>query len=129
MIGSLLRSNEFPRWLTSSALDILVEDASASLAQLSGGQFDLTHEDGEIVVIDHNNADLRRPVKPSLAQKRSKPAWRSPSPYRRKSRRRPQLARHGWTRSFRTKASALWTRRLWRPSPAHWKNSQARVIA
>jgi exonuclease SbcC len=63
MLANLLRSNEFPRWLVASALDILVQDASASLAELSGGQFDLTHEDGEFVVIDHTNADLRRPVK------------------------------------------------------------------
>jgi exonuclease SbcC len=63
MLGGLLRSDGFPRWLVASALDVLIEDASASLAELSGGQFDLAHEDGEFVVIDHNNADLPRPVK------------------------------------------------------------------
>jgi len=63
MLAGLLRSNEFPRWLVASALDILVRDASASLAELSGGQFDLIHEDGEFLVIDHTNADLPRPVK------------------------------------------------------------------
>lgn len=63
MLAGLLRSNEFPRWLVASALDVLVQDASASLAELSGGQFDLTHEDGEFLVIDHTNADLPRPVK------------------------------------------------------------------
>jgi DNA repair protein SbcC/Rad50 len=63
MLAGLLRSNEFPRWLVASALDVLVRDASASLAELSGGQFDLTHEDGEFLVIDHTNADLPRPVK------------------------------------------------------------------
>lgn len=62
-LGGLLRSNEFPRWLVASALDVLVQDASASLAELSGGQFNLAHENGEFVVIDHNNADLPRPVK------------------------------------------------------------------
>jgi exonuclease SbcC len=63
MLAGLLRSNEFPRWLVASALDVLVRDASASLAELSGGQFDLTHEDGDFLVIDHTNADLPRPVK------------------------------------------------------------------
>jgi len=62
-LGGLLRSNEFPRWLVASALDVLIQDASASLAELSGGEFDLAHEGGEFVVIDHNNADLLRPVK------------------------------------------------------------------
>ncbi|RSM41930.1 exonuclease SbcC [Actinoplanes sp. ATCC 53533] len=63
MLAGLLRSNEFPRWLVASALDVLVRDASASLAELTDGQFDLTHEDGEFLVIDHTNADLPRPVK------------------------------------------------------------------
>jgi exonuclease SbcC len=63
MLGNLLRSDEFPRWLIASALDVLIQDASASLAELSGGQFDLTHDDGGLVVIDHTNADLHRPVK------------------------------------------------------------------
>ncbi|WP_250028823.1 AAA family ATPase [Paractinoplanes maris] len=63
MLAGLLRSNEFPRWLVASALDVLVRDASASLAELSSGQFDLTHEDGDFLVIDHTNADLPRPVK------------------------------------------------------------------
>ncbi|MET8198050.1 SMC family ATPase [Micromonospora taraxaci] len=62
-LGGLLRSNEFPRWLVASALDVLVQDASATLAELSGGQFNLAHDNGEFVVIDHNNADLLRPVK------------------------------------------------------------------
>src|SRR5262249_9135318 len=43
--------------------DVLVADASASLAELSGGQFELTHEDGEFLVVDHTDADARRPVK------------------------------------------------------------------
>jgi exonuclease SbcC len=63
MLDGLLHSDEFPRWLVASALDVLVQDASASLHALSGGQFDLTHDDGDFVVIDHNNADLPRPVK------------------------------------------------------------------
>ena len=63
MLGGLLRSDGFPRWLVASALDALVVDASASLAELSGGQFELTHDHGEFLVIDHADADTRRPVK------------------------------------------------------------------
>ncbi len=63
MLGDLLRSNNFPRWLVGSALDVLVADASQSLAELSGGQFELTHDDGEFLVVDHADADAHRPVK------------------------------------------------------------------
>ena len=63
MLGGLLRSDRFPRWLVASALDTLVADASAGLAELSGGQFELTHEEGEFLVVDHADADTRRPVK------------------------------------------------------------------
>jgi DNA repair protein SbcC/Rad50 len=63
MLGDLLRSNNFPRWLVASALDILVADASQSLSELSGGQFELTHDDGEFLVVDHADADAFRPVK------------------------------------------------------------------
>jgi exonuclease SbcC len=34
-----------------------------NLAALSGGQFDLTHEDGDFYVIDHTDADSRRSVR------------------------------------------------------------------
>jgi exonuclease SbcC len=63
MLGGLLRSDKFPRWLVASALDTLVADASTGLAELSGGQFELTHEEGEFLVVDHADADARRPVK------------------------------------------------------------------
>ncbi|MFC4950549.1 AAA family ATPase [Pseudonocardia sp. GCM10023141] len=63
MLGNLLRSDGFPRWLVASALDALVADASTSLAELSGGQFELTHAGGEFLIIDHTDADTRRPVK------------------------------------------------------------------
>jgi exonuclease SbcC len=62
-LARLLRSNEFPRWLVASALDTLVTDASRRLSELSGGQFELTHADGEFLVVDHADADTRRPVK------------------------------------------------------------------
>ena len=63
LLGDLLRSDQFPRWLVTAALDDLVADASANLAALSGGQFDLTHEDGDFYVIDHTDADSRRSVR------------------------------------------------------------------
>jgi DNA repair protein SbcC/Rad50 len=63
MLGNLLRSDNFPRWLVASALDVLVADASDSLSELSGGQFELTHDDGEFLVVDHADADAHRPVK------------------------------------------------------------------
>ncbi len=63
LLGDLLRSNNFPRWLVASALDVLVADASERLLELSGGQFELTHDDGKFLVIDHTDADARRPVK------------------------------------------------------------------
>ncbi|ONH28140.1 AAA family ATPase [Pseudofrankia asymbiotica] len=62
-LGMLLRSNGFQRWLVAAALDTLVADASLTLAELSGGQFELTHEDGEFIVVDHTDADSRRPVR------------------------------------------------------------------
>ena len=62
-LGHLLRSTGFPRWLASSALDTLVLDASASLSELSGGQFELTHDKGDFFVVDHADADARRSVR------------------------------------------------------------------
>jgi exonuclease SbcC len=63
LLGRLLSSEKFPRWLAASALDTLVMDASQCLRELSGGQFELAHERGEFVVVDHADADARRPVK------------------------------------------------------------------
>ena len=63
LLGDLLRSDQFPRWLVAAALDVLVVDASASLAELSGGQFELTHKAGEFYVVDHADADSQRSVR------------------------------------------------------------------
>lgn len=63
MLANLLRADGFPRWLVSAALDTLVAEASDSLSELSQGQFELDHEKGSFVVIDHADADSRRPVK------------------------------------------------------------------
>ncbi|MGH3191436.1 MAG: AAA family ATPase [Streptosporangiaceae bacterium] len=62
-LGDLLRSDRFPRWLVTEAVDVLVADASANLAALSSGQFDLTYEDGDFYVVDHTDADARRSVR------------------------------------------------------------------
>ncbi len=62
-LGRLLRSNNFPEWLESAALDTLVVDASRRLSELSGGQFELTHRDGEFMVVDHADADSVRSVR------------------------------------------------------------------
>ncbi len=63
LLQQLMSAKRFPQWLADAALDTLVVDASASLLQLSGGQFELTHDRGEFFVIDHADADSRRSVK------------------------------------------------------------------
>ena len=62
-LQQLMSAKRFPQWLADAALDTLVADASSSLLQLSGGQFELTHDRGEFFVIDHADADSRRSVK------------------------------------------------------------------
>jgi DNA repair protein SbcC/Rad50 len=63
LLGDLLRSNRFPQWLVTAALDTLVAEASVNLAGLTNDQFDLTHTDGEFYVIDHADADSSRSVR------------------------------------------------------------------
>jgi exonuclease SbcC len=63
LLGDLMRSDRFPRWLVAEAVDVLVADASANLAALSSGQFDLSYEDGDFYVVDHTDADARRSVR------------------------------------------------------------------
>jgi len=58
-----LRANNFERWLLAEALDLLVEGASQTLRELSGGQYDLVHDKGEFFVVDHHDAGLRRGVR------------------------------------------------------------------
>jgi exonuclease SbcC len=62
-LANLMRSNQFPRWLISSALDTLLDDASDILMELSGGQFELTRNETDLLVVDHNDADMSRLVK------------------------------------------------------------------
>jgi exonuclease SbcC len=63
LLGNLLQARQFPQWLVSEALDDLVGVASQTLAALSSGQFDLTHDKGDLFVIDHGDADARRSVR------------------------------------------------------------------
>ncbi len=62
-LGGLLKANAFERWLCSEALDSLVDEASATLMALSGGQYQLDRDDrNELVVVDFEDAGARRPV-------------------------------------------------------------------
>ena len=58
-----MQADHFPQWLIASALDTLLLDASTILMEVSGGQFELRREQGDLVVLDHNDADMSRPVK------------------------------------------------------------------
>ena len=63
LLGNLLRATSFERWLCSEALDSLVTEASATLMELSGGQYELDRDErNELVVIDYEDAGTRRPV-------------------------------------------------------------------
>jgi DNA repair protein SbcC/Rad50 len=63
MLGNLLRANSFERWLCGEALDTLMTEASQTLMELSGGQYQLDRDErSELVVIDFQDAAARRPV-------------------------------------------------------------------
>src|SRR5579872_1954610 len=63
MLGNLLRATAFERWLCGEALDALVAEASQTLMELSGGQYQLDRDDrNELVVIDYQDAGAKRPV-------------------------------------------------------------------
>jgi exonuclease SbcC len=63
LLGDLLSANNFQRWLAAAALDTLLTDASKTLLTLSGDQFELTHVNGDFLVIDHADGDTQRPIK------------------------------------------------------------------
>jgi exonuclease SbcC len=63
LLGKLLKADRFPEWLVAEALALLAVDASEILRQLTGGQFSLAVGEKEFVVIDHANADERRPAR------------------------------------------------------------------
>jgi DNA repair protein SbcC/Rad50 len=63
MLGQLLRATSFEGWLCSEALDALMTEASATLMELSGGQYQLDRDErNDLVVIDYEDAGTRRPV-------------------------------------------------------------------
>ncbi len=63
MLGDLLKATQCERWLCGEALDSLVTEASTTLVELSGGQYELDRtERNEFVVIDYDDAGTRRPV-------------------------------------------------------------------
>jgi exonuclease SbcC len=63
MLGNLLKANSFERWLCGEALDSLMVEASETLLELSGGQYQLDRDDrNELIVIDYQDAGARRPV-------------------------------------------------------------------
>jgi len=63
MLGRLLRASSFERWLCGEALDSLVAEASQTLMELSGGQYQLDRDErNELWVVDFQDAGARRPV-------------------------------------------------------------------
>jgi DNA repair protein SbcC/Rad50 len=63
-LGRHLASNRFEQWLLDEALGRLVDGASGMLWQLSSGQYSLGLDPAhQFQVIDHRNADERRPAR------------------------------------------------------------------
>jgi exonuclease SbcC len=62
-LATMLRSDRFQAWLLESALAALVEDASKILLEMSSGQFELRSREKDLQVVDHNDADMLRPVR------------------------------------------------------------------
>ena len=80
-LGRLLRATSFERWLTSEALDSLVAEASATLLELSAGQYQLDRDDrNDLVVIDSRTRAPAVPCTPCPAGRPSR--HRSPWPWR-----------------------------------------------
>ena len=63
-LARLLKANNFEQWLVNEALERLVAGASDTLEALSDHQYALAVNDkNEFEVIDHRNADERRPAR------------------------------------------------------------------
>jgi exonuclease SbcC len=63
MLGQMLQARRFEGWLCSEALDSLVAEASVTLRELSGGQYELGRDErNELIVIDYADAGSSRPV-------------------------------------------------------------------
>jgi exonuclease SbcC len=57
LLGNLLRTDAFERWLLDEALADLVARANVRLRELTAGQYTLVAVDGAFRVVDHRNAD------------------------------------------------------------------------
>ncbi len=63
-LGQLLDRRHFGQWLVDEALGALVAGASTLLEELSAGQYALTTAtNGDLLVVDHGNADETRSVR------------------------------------------------------------------
>jgi DNA repair protein SbcC/Rad50 len=63
LLGQMLQARRFEAWLCSEALDSLVAEASVTLMELSGGQYQLGRDErNELTVIDFEDAGASRPV-------------------------------------------------------------------
>jgi exonuclease SbcC len=63
-LGRLLDRGHFTQWLVDEALRALLDGASVLLERLSGGQYALrANRDGDLLVVDHVNADETRSVR------------------------------------------------------------------
>jgi exonuclease SbcC len=63
-LGRLLDRGHFTQWLVDEALDGLLDGATVLLERLSGGQYALRADrDGDLLVVDHVNADETRSVR------------------------------------------------------------------
>jgi exonuclease SbcC len=58
-----LNANRFEAWVLSEALAALIDGANELIDDLTGGAYSLALDDRRIEVVDHRNADERRPVR------------------------------------------------------------------
>jgi exonuclease SbcC len=64
LLGELLKSDRFEKWVLAEALAVLVDAASRTLHTLTQGNYSLRYsDDEEFVVVDHRNADETRSVR------------------------------------------------------------------
>ncbi len=57
LLGKLLKTDRFQRWLLEEAMNDLVERATVRLRELTANQYSLVADDGAFKIVDHRNAD------------------------------------------------------------------------
>ena len=62
-LGTWLNAGNFQQYLLGSAFEILAQEGSKHLKELSGGRYEFGFEDEEFVVSDHSNAGETRSVR------------------------------------------------------------------